>query len=51
MSNFIDQEISRIRNLVGPTGQVLGAVVRFPPLLYFSLFKLGLLTGFLVWWR
>lgn len=29
MSNFIDQEISRIRNLVGPKGQVLGAVVRF----------------------
>lgn len=28
MSNFIDQEIARIRNLVGPKGQVLGAVVR-----------------------
>lgn len=36
MSNFIDQEISRIRNLVGPKGQVLGAVVRFPPF-HFSL--------------
>ncbi|PSR99355.1 hypothetical protein BD289DRAFT_361231 [Coniella lustricola] len=26
MGNFVDQEISRIRKLVGPTGQVLGAV-------------------------
>jgi len=31
MSNFIDQEITRIRNLVGERGQVLGAVVRFIP--------------------
>lgn len=37
MSNFIDQEISRIRNLVGPTGQVLGAVVRPPSPLFPSL--------------
>lgn len=26
MSNFIEQEIVRIRKLVGPTGQVIGAV-------------------------
>lgn len=26
MGNFVDQEIARIRKLVGPTGRVLGAV-------------------------
>lgn len=26
MGNFVEQEIARIRKLVGPTGQVLGAV-------------------------
>lgn len=26
MGNFVDQEIARIRKLVGPTGKVLGAV-------------------------
>lgn len=26
MASFVDQEITRIRNLVGPKGQVLGAV-------------------------
>lgn len=26
MGNFVELEIARIRNLVGPTGQVLGAV-------------------------